>query len=108
MPGLCSTVVRHGRTNLHRVELLHQARFAASSIVSMNNTFFGGAIKLADCRSYCFLSVLCACVNGLASLRNLRFDNRFHHAVMQAAFPLLAHAFLCGGIIGHLSTNPPR
>jgi hypothetical protein len=33
-----------GARNLFRVKLLHQARFAASSIVSMDNPFFGSAV----------------------------------------------------------------
>src|SRR6266487_648350 len=95
------------RENLSCVEPLHQARFTASSVVSMNYTFFGGAIQFAHSSAYSGFSI-CINGNGLASFSYLRFNEGFNAAIMQAALLLLAHTFFSSCIIGHVSTNPPR
>ena len=93
------------------VELLHQTRFATSSVVFVNNAFLGGAIELADSGAYSSFRVLCAYTGDgyrLAGLCNLSLHDRFNTAVMRAALLFLAHALLCRCIIRHVSINPPR
>jgi len=73
----------------------------------MDDPFFRGAVQLADRSAYGGLRFYTG-DERLAGFGNIGFDNRLYHAVVQAALLLLAHAFLCRGIIGHLSTIPPR
>src|SRR6266496_6650449 len=99
------------RVKLLCVELLHQTRFATSSVVPVNNAFFGGAIELADSSAYGSFRVLCAYTGAgyrLAGLRYLRLHERFNTAIMRAALLFLAHALLCRCIVRHVSINPPR
>src|SRR5579859_4815712 len=90
------------------VEPLHQARFAASGIISMDDAFFGCAVQFADGLAPRFFRILVSGANGIASLCNLRANKRFDAAIMQAALLFLAHTLFSSGIIGHVSNKPPR
>src|SRR5260370_25083032 len=83
------------RQNLFRcVKLLHQARFAASSIIPMNNTFFSGAIQVAHSATYRRFSIRILFVYGLAILGYLRLYTSFKTALVTAALLLVARASL--------------
>lgn len=60
---------------LYSIELLHQARFAASSVVPVDNPFFGGAVKFTDGCANGGLSVFCLACNGLARFGYLCLHN---------------------------------
>jgi hypothetical protein len=98
---------RSARENLSCVEQLHQARFAASSVIPVDYTFFGGAIQFAHSSAYSGFSILVS-INSLAGFGYLCSNERFNAAVVQTALLLLAHAFPRSGIIGHLYINPPQ
>src|ERR1051326_2187818 len=90
------------------VEPLHQARFAASGIISMNDAFFRCAVQFADGPAYSFFRIFVSGGNSIASLCNLCANKRFDAAIMQAALLFLAHTLCSSGIIGHVSNKPPR
>jgi len=55
------------------IQLLHQARFATSSIVTMNDALFGGAVQVTNGCAYSSFGVRVFVVDSLASFGDLCF-----------------------------------